>query len=239
MMREQQRTSTHQISEFHNLYKNPDSGYPAAEFLPLYNVFENEAKRIAQRLHDESAQMLAVVYLELAAISQQSPGPMTKRIDRVVSHLDEVCNQLRTFSHELRPLILEQQGVLAALRSLAKGVSQRHAINVSVNSETTIAPDTAMAIVIYRAVQESLANVCRHAHASNVVIRLYSDQENVYCTVTDDGIGIAVNSDGELPCYGLGLVGMQERARAIGGICTIASATDNGIGTIVKMVLPK
>src|SRR5690606_31006097 len=78
----------------------------------LYDLVDAESNRIAQRLHDEAAQMLAVIYLQLADISKKVPDDISTLIADVVGHLDEVCEQLRGLSHELRPLSLDRWGLL-------------------------------------------------------------------------------------------------------------------------------
>src|SRR5690606_4374868 len=121
----------------------------------LYDLVEAESNRIAQRLHDEAAQMLAVVYLELADISRKVPDHISERIDGVVTHLDEVCEQLRGLSHELRPLSLDRWGLPPALRLRAKGFQKRTGAVMMVTGETGGFLCKAAELAIYRGVQEA------------------------------------------------------------------------------------
>ena len=103
----------------------------------VFKAQEETARRIAQNLHDEASQMLALVYLELANIARNSPEPTARRIDTVIKHLDSVGEQIRGLSHELHPMALERHGLLPALQQLARGVSKRSGLDVQVIGEAT------------------------------------------------------------------------------------------------------
>lgn len=200
----------------------------------LYDLVEAESNRIAQRLHDEAAQMLAVVYLELAEISRRAPDGIGERINGVVTHLDEVCEQLRQLSHELRPLSLDRWGLLPALRLLAKGFEKRAGVTVVVTGETGGRLCKAAELAIYRGVQEALTNVRRHARASEVLIDVELSGDSVTCVVKDNGTGFSVPI--EKSEEGLGLFGIHERLLSLRGSFVIKSAL--GQGTELKMEIP-
>ncbi len=205
--------------------------------IKLYDVFESEAKRIAHRLHDESAQMLAVVYLELADIARHSTDDKTsKSIGVVVGHLDEVTSQLRNLSHELRPIILDQLGLMPALRALADGVKKRSLLLIDVSGDTEGRLTPALETVIYRVVQEALTNVCRHAQATHVDVHVWRDGDSLNCAVSDNGIGLRSDKDDKRISHGLGLIGITERAKAIGGTCEISSRP--GFGSTLQVRIP-
>lgn len=204
--------------------------------IKLYDVFEKEAKRIAHRLHDESEQMLAVVHLELAEIAKVAPPETSKRIHGVFELLNEICAQLRTMSHELRPIVLDQMGLMPALRLLINGVQKRSALAIDLGGETDGRLDPAVETVLYRTVQEALTNVCRHANASHVDVHLWRDATSIYCSVSDNGDGFDRNKAGAEDCSGLGLLGIKERARALGGICELS--TRRRIGTTLQVTIP-
>lgn len=204
--------------------------------IKLYDVFEREAKRIAHRLHDESAQILAVVYLELAEIAKSSSGDTARRIGDVVIHLDEVTSQLRSMSHELRPIILDQLGLMPALRALVNGVRKRNALAVSISGNTEGRLPAEHETVVYRAVQEALTNVCRHAEATHVEVQVWREQQNLCCVVSDNGVGFKLCGHGTSLSQGLGLIGIKERAIALGGVCDISSQP--GLGTTLQVTLP-
>ncbi|MES2606335.1 MAG: ATP-binding protein [Pseudomonadota bacterium] len=202
----------------------------------LYDVLEEEAKRIAHVLHDESAQMLAIVYLELADILRMAPDAVVDRVNIVIGHLDEVREQIRRLSHELRPLILDQLGVVPALNFLASGVMKRSNLNVTIKGDTGGRLSQAIEVVLYRSVQEALNNVVRHAKASKAEIRLWVEDELVHCTVRDDGIGFEVPEERKRMFKGLGLIGIHERIAALHGECKINSKP--GEGTELQVVIP-
>jgi signal transduction histidine kinase len=204
--------------------------------LKLYDVHEEVAKRIAHRLHDESAQMLAVIYLDLAEIARDAPENTVKKIDGVIRKLDEVCEQLRKLSHELRPLILDQFGLMPGLQVLADGVRKRSGLGVAVTGSIEESLPKTLETVLYRVVQEALSNVVRHAKASFVHVNLWKDQGIVHCTVTDNGNGFKVPDSNSAVFDGLGLVGIKERVAAQGGDFRIYSRS--GKGTELHVEIP-
>ena len=145
----------------------------------LYEVLDEEAKRVAHLLHDETAQILAVVYMELAEFSRDAPEAVAERISLVVSLLDDVREQLRTLSHELRPVILDQLGLIPALRFLALGIRKRSDLEVIVHGETFERLSPGIETVLYRTVQEALGNVSRHASASQADVKLWIHNQAV------------------------------------------------------------
>lgn len=201
----------------------------------LYEILEEEAKRIAHILHDESAQLLAVVYLELGEIVRQFPGSIETRINLVIKHLDEVVRQLRELSHELRPLILDKLGLMPALNSLANGMTKRSGLDVVVDGSTGGRLDQVIETVMYRAAQEALANVIRHADASRARVRVWIEEDNIYCSVSDDGIGFK-DDENRRDFQGLGLIGIRERVSALNGSCEISSSP--GQGTELRVGIP-
>jgi signal transduction histidine kinase len=204
--------------------------------LKLYDVQEDVAKRIAHRLHDESAQMLAVVYLELADIARDASDATTARIGSVVTKLDEVCAQLRRLSHELRPLILDQLGLMAGLEFLAAGVRKRSGLVLNVTGGITGPLGKPAETVLYRVVQEALSNVVRHSRASTARVHLWEEHDRVHCSITDDGVGFLLPDRATVPLEGLGLVGIHERVAALKGSCRIFS--QRGKGTELRVELP-
>lgn len=215
-------------------------GAPDDTYESIGRVFEAQeeiARRIAQSLHDEASQMLAIVYLELAHIARNSPKPTAERIDRVITHLDSVSEQIRALSHELHPMVLERHGLLPALRQLARGVKKRSGLDVKVTGEAT---DLSLAVEVgvYRAVQEALSNVVRHAEAGKAEVRLWQTRGKLHCSVRDDGIGYqqAEKQSKERYGSGLGLVGIFERIDSLGGECHILS--DGRKGMELKLGIP-
>lgn len=206
---------------------------------------DEAARRIAHRLHDESAQMLATVYLGLAAIARDCPDSTARKIGLVVGQLDIVREQLRGLSHELSPPLLDQLGLMPALETLAKGVSERSGLKIVVSGNITDLPRLVGA-VLYRVVQEALSNVVRHAEATEAVVKLSIENQKVFCTVNDDGIGFKTLPQHQAAVIGtingpvnggLGLAGIHERVTALKGSCRIASCRNGGMELKVEIPL--
>jgi PAS domain S-box-containing protein len=198
---------------------------------------EDEARRIAHALHDEAGQLLASVYLAVAAVASELPTPVRERMDAISVRLDQVAEQLRHLSHELRPIILDDLGLVPALEFLAQGVSKRTGLAVAIDASLAgrLAPSVQTAL--YRILQETLTNVGKHAQARHVSVRLHQDARTISCSIGDDGIGFdhsaaCQNSDKA----GLGLIGIRERIAALGGTLSIVSAP--GLGTTLAMTIP-
>lgn len=230
----------HRVLEDVNTERGGETGLGA-----VCEAQEEAARRIAHRLHDESAQMLATVYLGLADIARDCPDSTARKIERVVGQLDEVREQLRGLSHELSPPLLDQFGLMPALQSLANGVSERSGLKIAVAGEITNLPRLVGA-VLYRVVQEALSNVVRHARATEAVVRLSIENNKVFCTVKDDGIGFktlprhqaAVVGTINGPVNGgLGLAGIHERVSALKGSCRLASCRNGGMELKVEIPL--
>ncbi len=202
----------------------------------LYEVLESEAKRIAHILHDESGQVLATVYLELAEIKRNVPEPVIARINHLTRMLDEVREQLRRLSHELRPLILDQLGLMPALSFLADGVRKRSGLELDVDGYTDGRLRPSIEIVMYRTVQEALANIIRHSHASRAQVEVWIESGSIYATVKDNGIGFEVTRNGKPAFDGLGLIGIQERVNALNGSYRFSSSP--GAGTTLQVSIP-
>lgn len=203
----------------------------------LYEIQEEAAKRIAHRLHDESAQMLATVYLELAEIARDCSDLVNKKIEKVVAHLDEVSEQLRKLSHELRPIILDQLGLMPALQLLASGVRKRSGMTIAVSGSVEGKLAKNIETVLYRVVQEALSNVVRHAGATHVKVSLWIENKKVCCTVADNGIGFKVEKEKSSAFYGLGFVGIHERLAMLNGNCHIVSSWGKGMKLQIEVPL--
>lgn len=203
-------------------------------------ILEEEAKRIAHTLHDEAAQLLASVYLELAEILREvPPAPIRTHVERISSHLDQVREQLRQLSHELRPPILDQLGLMPALQFLADGFRKRTGLQVGIENAVAYEgrlPNT-IETALYRAVQEALNNITHHAQAHSARIRVWTSGRVVCCNVKDDGIGFSPSLAGtDSASRGLGLLGIQERIATLHGTFELSSAP--GAGTELRIGIP-
>ena len=202
----------------------------------LNETLEEEIKRIAYAVHDEAGQLLVAVHLALADLARELPQHQKAQVRRIEELLNQVEKQLRRYSHELRPTVLDDLGWIPAIRLLAEGVSRR--ANLRIQVKTTIAGRLAgpLEIALYRIVQEALTNAARHAKASQVRIQIEKKNRLLCCAIEDDGVGFnarAVQSDGKR--RGLGLIGMQERLNAIGGTLSIKSAPGRGTKLLIQL----
>jgi signal transduction histidine kinase len=207
--------------------------------LPLLNeITEREIKRIAHSVHDEAGQLLDAARLAISAVERDVDPSVQERLRQVGSMLDRAESELRRISHELRPLILDDLGLVAAVQVLAEGISQRTGLHVRVQSSLKRRLPAAAETALYRVVQEALANVVRHSGARNATVQLDSDAEgNVRCAVSDDGAGFDAGAvlSGRRPA-GLGLLGIRERVDAMGGSLRIVSRP--GKGTELSVEVP-
>ena len=203
----------------------------------LNERLEEEARRIAHALHDDAGQLLASVHLVLEEVATGLPSRTRDRLKRVRGPLDEIEKHLRRLSHELRPTILDDLGLVPALEFLAQGVAARSGLAIKVEGASRPRLPMAVETALYRVVQEALRNATKHAFATRVDIRFAIAPEGASCTVKDDGRGFdpqeVTARKGE---RGLGLIGMRERLSAVGGQFTIDSAP--GRGTDLRIIIP-
>ncbi len=204
----------------------------------LNEALEEQAKRIAHALHDESGQLLTSVYLALEEVASDLPPHARAPAERIKQLLDEVQEQLRQFSHELRPTILDDWGLAPALEFLCQGVSKRTGISISLDSMVDGRLLPLVETAIYRIVQEALTNVTKHARASQAVIQLRSEPHMVRCLIRDNGIGFDMSSIvGTKGQRGLGLIGIQARLDALGGKLLVNSAPRQGTELVITIPL--
>jgi signal transduction histidine kinase len=204
----------------------------------LNDVLEGQAKRIAYTLHDEAGQLLASAHLALAALANNKAPELSKEIQNIRGLLNQVEERLRHISHELRPSILDDLGLVAALKFLAESADTRWGLHVGVVSPALNGSLPAIVeTTIYRVAQEGLSNVARHAEATHVDITLHRTDRRVSCSIRDNGVGLrAASSESNQGRHGLGLVEIQERIAALGGVFRLGPA--NGRGTNLTIEIP-
>jgi PAS domain S-box-containing protein len=190
---------------------------------------EDEARRLAHRLHDEAAQITAAAHLALDDIAPELPAALGERLLDVRAVLDGLDEHLRCLSHELRPTLLDDMGLAPALGFLAESFSARTGIPVEVEGDLGQERlDPLVETALYRIIQEALANVGRHAEAGRVAIRFERRQRCLRFLVRDDGVGFDPGAVGSGRHGGLGLLGMRERLAAIGGRLDVVSSPGRG-----------
>jgi signal transduction histidine kinase len=201
-------------------------------------MLELEVKRIAHALHDEAGQLLVAVHLALADLERDIPAPLQDRIGHVKMLLDEMDEQLRRLSHELRPTILDDLGLVPAIHFLAEGVSKRTNQAISIHASVKDRLPATVEVALYRIVQEALKNAAKHSRARNIYIQVNRSAGLVRCAVRDDGAGFDVPAVLERKGdFGLGLLGMQERLNALGGSLEIQSSPGHGTSLLINVPL--
>jgi signal transduction histidine kinase len=197
---------------------------------------ENERRRIARELHDEVGQSLWAMGLEIDNLAAAVKSGDNERALRRLEGLREISNNsvrvVRNMSLLLRPSMLDDLGLVPALEWLAREVSRTSGLHVEVTEEQVpdLLPEEHKTCV-FRVVQEALRNTCRHAGARNTRILVQAGSGELRLSVQDDGCGFDPARK-----KGLGLLGMEERAGHLGGICAIDSKP--GCGTIIRLQLP-
>jgi signal transduction histidine kinase len=202
----------------------------------LNETLEEEIKRIAYAVHDEAGQLLVAVHLALADLARELLEPQKERVERIEELLNQIEKQLRRYSHELRPTVLDDLGWIPAIRFLAEGVSKRANLRIQIKTTVVGRLPGPMEIALYRIVQEALTNASKHSKASRVWIRIGRKNRTFRCSIEDNGVGFDVRakqSDGKR--RGLGLIGMQERLNGIGGTLSIDSARGRGTRLLIQL----
>jgi signal transduction histidine kinase len=195
---------------------------------------EEEIRRVAHALHDESGQLLVSLHLQLARLARELPEAQP-RLQECQQLLHQAEQQLRHLSHELRPMVLDDLGWLAALEFLAHSVSARAHIPIEVRSSVTQRLTPAVETALYRVVQEALANATHHARASRIRVELDQEQNYLCGRISDDGVGFETQPSAATKDRP-GLQGMRERLGAFGGTLRITSAP--GRGAEIRFRLP-
>jgi len=204
---------------------------------------EEERKRIARDLHDDTIQSLIAIgqRLELARETVgEDPAAAREQLRELRKMVTETIDSVRQFSRDLRPTALEDLGMVPALQYLVSELGQQDSIEVVLNVEgeaEKLPPD--LEVAIYRIVQEALTNIRKHARASRAYVEANFQPEQVVITVRDDGIGFTMpEATTELVNKGnLGLMGLEERVQLFGGHLDISSRI--GQGTTVQVMLPR
>jgi signal transduction histidine kinase len=196
---------------------------------------EQERKNISRELHDEVGQTLNALLVDAGNLQKRIPESDTQSrelLDSIRRLADTSVNEVRDIALLLRPSMLDDLGLTAAIQWQAREVSRRTglAVKVSAEAEADDLPE-GLSICLYRVAQEALQNVARHAQAKTVRIELKQNPGSLVLSVQDDGIGFNVESLG-----GLGLVGMKERLRQVGGVLHVTS--QSGKGTTVVAEVP-
>jgi len=192
---------------------------------------EAERRRLSLALHDETAQLFSAVKLQLGLLREQADPALAPRFDRSLELIDSGIRGIRSITNDLRPVLLDDLGLVPALRSLVTDFGERTGIEARIRTGGALPALTEDAeLAIYRALQEGLSNVARHAAAGSVAVGIQREDGGVALTVDDDGTGLDRPFDpARLESEGhLGLVGMRERVQALGGRLRLGNRDGGG-----------
>ncbi|WP_460847311.1 HAMP domain-containing sensor histidine kinase [Phytohabitans suffuscus] len=192
---------------------------------------EGERRRIARELHDEVGQTLTAVVLELKRVADRAPEPLRGDLLQARETTRDGLDEIRRIARRLRPGVLEELGLVSALRALAAEVSRRGGAAVRQHFDGDLSGlDEEAELVVYRVAQEALTNTARHAGASRVDLALRRTPAGAELCVGDDGKGLGAAAEGA------GIRGMRERALLVGATLTVGRGPDGG--TEVRLALP-
>jgi len=198
---------------------------------------EEERRRIARELHDELGQRLTALKMEVSSLAKRvGLHAADAPVSSMLAMLDETVAAVRRIASDLRPLMLDDLGLNAAIEWLARDTARRTGIDISVQlSEGPEPPDERLATALYRMVQEGLTNVVRHAQARQVQVQVRMNGDAVELTVTDDGVGLPEPGAVREDAYGL--LGLRERVAMLGGTLTLDNRPGGGARLAVRVPL--
>lgn len=202
----------------------------------ILDAREEERRSIARGLHDELGQLLTALKLDLTSLAATCVEPQQlARLEAMVGLVDATFGAVRRISDDLRPLVLDDLGLIAAVESLARKASQHMGIEVTVRRTEEDPPvDPRVATALYRTVQEALTNVGRHAQATDVCVDLAVQGTDVVLSITDNGVGMPADALAREGSWGL--KGLLERALMLGGRLNVENAP--GAGARVSLHVP-
>jgi len=206
----------------------------------LLEAQENERRHIARELHDEIGQALTMVIINLQAVQRGLDEPtLVPYLEDSTNMVKHTLQQVRELSLDLRPSLLDDLGLVPALRWYLDRQAQRVGFEARLMADALeVRPSVNVEITCFRIVQEALTNVARHAQAKRVSVELRQRGAELHLTIRDDGQGFDVEEALRRAARGasLGLPGMQERAQCVGGQLRIESAP--GRGTEIRAIFP-
>jgi signal transduction histidine kinase len=204
----------------------------------LQTAREEERARVAREIHDELGQVLTAIKIDLNALIPSvtaGPGPNSQRLQAVFWLLDEAIHSVRRIGTDLRPGVLDDLGLAAAIEWAVEEFQARTGIETYVSlPDGDLALDEERATALFRILQEALTNVARHAHATRVTVRLAQEHGDLSLEVRDNGTGF--QQEQLAGSRSLGILGMRERAILLAGEFNISGTLEKG--TTVKVRIP-
>ncbi len=201
----------------------------------LLKAQEEERRRVARELHDQICQQLASLAMDIGKLTADSADTQ-RRLEELQSRVVKTSEEARHLAYGLHPSVLDDLGLVAALRALCKDSAEREGLAVEFTNSTmpgSVPRETASCL--YRVAQEGLQNIAKHSGAKQVVVALTFQKGTITLSMEDDGIGFdfeAVKGRG-----GLGLVSMEERARLVNGKLSITARLGRGTRIVLEVPL--
>lgn len=217
------------ISTFNSMIDRLETerGHSSARAL---SAQESERRRVAQELHDEVGQSLTAVLLGLKRVADQSPPQVREELLQVQETTRSTLDEIRRIARRLRPGVLEELGLVSALKALTTEISTQTDVTLKRSFDKNLpALDAETELVVYRVAQEGLTNTVRHAKADQVELSLKARPSHVELRLKDNGRGIGTSAEGA------GIRGMRERALLVGAELAVGPATPRG--TEVRLVV--
>jgi PAS domain S-box-containing protein len=201
----------------------------------IEEVREKERVAISRELHDDLGQALTAIKIDLGMIRKKVVDDSAViKLDKVTALVGETIKTVQKLTSQLRPSIIDDLGLEAAIEWYTKEFAERNEVEVKLDMDQgiDIAPDTSLNL--FRIMQEALTNISRHAKATHVDVGLHQSRESVYFSISDNGIGITESEINSKTFFGI--MSMKERAISLGGRFTIYRDANNR--TTVKLVIP-
>ena len=203
----------------------------------MHDVREAERTRIARELHDELAQWLTALKMDVSWLSARlpaEPAGLLRRTDKMKQLLDATVTAVRRIAADLRPVMLDDLGLVPSIEHVVHTFSERTGVPVSLDIRAEGSDlGEPLATGVYRMVQEALTNVARHARATDVRVSLSVEGDMIEVRVRDNGVGL---SDAPAAARSHGILGIKERAQTLGGSARIYSPPERG--TVVEISIP-
>jgi len=202
----------------------------------IEKVRENERVAISRELHDDLGQALTAVKIDLAIIRNTFTDiELANKINKVSALVSDTIKTVQRLTSQLRPEIISDLGLKAAIEWYTKEFAQRTSIEIRMEMDSLINLPDEFSLHIFRILQESLTNSARHAKATVIEIKLIQSDQAIHFTISDNGSGIATKKIKSSKSFGI--ISMQERTSFLGGTFEIRKKAEGG--TLIKLVIPK
>lgn len=224
--------------ENEELYRSLEDRTAELERLQMRMVrqHEEERNRLSRELHDETAQVLAALNMQLGLLREKSGDGLAGGFDRAQALVGEGIRSIRSVTRNLRPTALDDLGLLSALRALARDFGQEGALEVAFDAPPSLPPVGGDAeLALYRTLQEGLANTVRHGRAKRVQVSVRAADGEVALEVADDGIGLPTDDPRGLNRTRGGLAGIRERIAGVSGRFALENRAEGGARVLVSV----